>query len=73
MHGIQKTSNSVSGRIRAFFDANPEETLSADDAAIKFNTFRHEATRRMSALARAGLLARHKEGRTVIYSKAGTQ
>lgn len=68
-----KNSHSIVSRIEAYFTANPDECLSIEDAVVKFHTVYQVAARHLWALKNVGLLCRHKEGRTVIYSKAGTQ
>lgn len=74
--GRPKGSSNVSSvvkRIKSFYDANPDQELTLIDAAEKFSATYGVVTQRMTKLRAEGYLKHRKEGRTVIYSKAGTQ
>lgn len=60
-------------RLEAYFQSNPEEELTVDDAVGKFDSNYGVARQRLKDLQKSGFLAQRKEGRTVIYSKAGAQ
>lgn len=69
--------DTLENRILAFFDVNPEEELTTEDALIKFGTNVNNVRLVMQRLAERGALTRTpaklgKDGRswTFVYSRA---
>lgn len=60
----------LADRIQAFFAANPEEELTASDAAIKFDCNRVTACNVMVKLERLGALGKRTDGKRCIYGAA---
>lgn len=57
----QPHGNTKPGRVLAFFAANPEETLTADDIAEKVSMSRHNVHTTMRPAVDAGLLKRERD------------
>jgi len=54
--GRRPDPDSLQGRLRAFFDANPQEELTLEDAAVKFDATDRSVVHAVHALRRAGVL-----------------
>ena len=65
MKGRPLKSDSLPGKIRAFFEANPDEMLTYDDMIVKFGTTRKRAIRAVGQVSRQGLAS------TVVMIVAG--